>query len=171
MADNVVITPGVGETIGADEISGVKYQRVKLIYGADGANSGDVSSANPLPTVPVNSEGVQPYGTLANLFYGVSASDIVTTNSTQVVAAGGAGVRYYITSISVSNMDATVNTRVDILDGATVIWSGPAACLGGGFVQTFPAPLRGTANTAINAQCSTTSAQVRVAVAGFKASV
>lgn len=36
MADNVDITPGTGATVAADEIAGVKYQRVKLGLGADG---------------------------------------------------------------------------------------------------------------------------------------
>ena len=38
-----------GDTIAADDISGVKYQRIKLIHGADGTNDGDVSTANGLP--------------------------------------------------------------------------------------------------------------------------
>lgn len=56
MADNIsVSTSGGTETIGADEISSVKYQRAKLIYGPDGTNSGDVQEAStstkgPLPT-------------------------------------------------------------------------------------------------------------------------
>lgn len=49
MADNVAITAGTGTTIGADEIAAVKYQRIKMILGADGTNDGDVSSANPMP--------------------------------------------------------------------------------------------------------------------------
>lgn len=49
MADNVLITPGSGDTVGADDIGSVKYQRVKMIIGADGVNDGDISSANPLP--------------------------------------------------------------------------------------------------------------------------
>jgi hypothetical protein len=49
MADNITVTPGTGASIGADEISSVKYQRIKMILGADGTNDGDVSSANPLP--------------------------------------------------------------------------------------------------------------------------
>lgn len=52
MADDILLNAGTGgDTIGADDISGVKYQRVKLITGADGVNDGDVSSANPLPVV------------------------------------------------------------------------------------------------------------------------
>jgi hypothetical protein len=51
MADNVAITPGDGDVVGADDIGGVKYQRVKMIIGADGTNDGDVAAGNPLPTV------------------------------------------------------------------------------------------------------------------------
>jgi hypothetical protein len=54
MADNVTLnaaTVGGGSTIGADDISGIKYQRVKLITGVDGTNDGDVSSSSPLPTL------------------------------------------------------------------------------------------------------------------------
>jgi hypothetical protein len=35
--------------MGTDDIGGVKYQRIKLIHGADGVNDGDVSTSNPLP--------------------------------------------------------------------------------------------------------------------------
>lgn len=49
MAENVSITPGTGDTVAADEIAGAKYQRVKVVIGADGTNDGDISSANPLP--------------------------------------------------------------------------------------------------------------------------
>jgi hypothetical protein len=50
MADNVQINQMAdGDVIGADDISGVKYQRIKLIHGADGTNDGDVASGNPLP--------------------------------------------------------------------------------------------------------------------------
>lgn len=50
MADNVPITAGSGTSIGADDISSVWYQRIKVIHGADGTNDGDVSTANPFPT-------------------------------------------------------------------------------------------------------------------------
>jgi hypothetical protein len=50
MADNVNVTPGAGATVAADDIAGVKYQRVKIAIGADGVNDGDASAATPLPT-------------------------------------------------------------------------------------------------------------------------
>jgi len=50
MADNTTLNAGTGgDVIAADDISTVKYQRIKLIHGADGTNDGDVSTANPLP--------------------------------------------------------------------------------------------------------------------------
>ena len=49
MADNVTLNAGSGgDTIAADDVSGVKYQVVKLAVGADGAAS-LVANANPIP--------------------------------------------------------------------------------------------------------------------------
>lgn len=54
MADDVVVNPSTGvsvqETIAFDEIAGKKYERIKLIHGADGVNAGDVADGNPYPT-------------------------------------------------------------------------------------------------------------------------
>jgi hypothetical protein len=71
VADNSTL-PATGDVIAADEISAVKYQRIKLIYGDDGINVGDVSATNPFP-VSVN-----------------SANFIISTNnsSTTQLAAG-----------------------------------------------------------------------------------
>jgi hypothetical protein len=50
MADNTTLNLGTGgDVIASDDISGVKHQRVKVEFGADGAAS-DVSNTNPLPT-------------------------------------------------------------------------------------------------------------------------
>lgn len=51
MADDVTIKDGNDALVdvASDEISSKKYQRIKLVHGADGVNAGDVSSANPLP--------------------------------------------------------------------------------------------------------------------------
>lgn len=52
MSDNFVtnVPTTTGDTFAADDISGVKYTRVKVVLGADGINGGDVSAANPVPT-------------------------------------------------------------------------------------------------------------------------
>lgn len=50
MADNTQLNPGVGgDVAAADDIGGVKYQRVKLVLGDDGVAEGDVSSNRPIP--------------------------------------------------------------------------------------------------------------------------
>lgn len=50
MADDVVLNPGTGgDTIAADDVGGIKFQRVKLTLGGEGVNAGDVSTANPVP--------------------------------------------------------------------------------------------------------------------------
>lgn len=51
MSDGIPGTPGIGIVVGADDIAGSQYQRIKLIHGADGVNAGDVCQANPLPIV------------------------------------------------------------------------------------------------------------------------
>ncbi len=49
MADNVTLNSGSGgDTMAADDISGVKYPRVKLCVGVDGV-ANDVADANPVP--------------------------------------------------------------------------------------------------------------------------
>lgn len=53
MADNVTITEGSGTQIAADDVGGVKYQRVKIATGADGI-ANDVSSANPMAVALAN---------------------------------------------------------------------------------------------------------------------
>ncbi len=50
MVDNTTLNPGAGgDTYASDDIGGVKFQRVKIVQGADGVSDGDVSRSNPLP--------------------------------------------------------------------------------------------------------------------------
>lgn len=63
MADNSVL-PATGDVIAADEIAGVKYQRVKNGFGVDGAYA-DVSTTDPLPVSdPLVAELVEGLQTL-----------------------------------------------------------------------------------------------------------
>ncbi|MFO0449399.1 MAG: hypothetical protein ACK52I_12210 [Pseudomonadota bacterium] len=52
MSDSVGYLPSSDPNavpVAVDDIGGNKFQRIKLIHGADGVNDGDVSAANPLP--------------------------------------------------------------------------------------------------------------------------
>lgn len=100
------------------------------------------------------------------LVRGVSAQ-ITGTTDTAVIAAQGAGVRIYLTHFIVFNTDSTVATQVNIKDGSTTIYSVYVAAQGGQVSVTLPVPLRLTANTALNAACVTTSAEVIVSASGF----
>lgn len=65
MSDNTTL-PGTGDVIASDDIGGVKFQRVKTTFGADGVAT-DVSTSSPLP---------------------VAANDCVSLLSTTISATG-----------------------------------------------------------------------------------
>jgi hypothetical protein len=46
---SVGYTEGTDDNIGVDDVAGVKFQRVKVILGAEGVDGGDLSATNPLP--------------------------------------------------------------------------------------------------------------------------
>ena len=108
-----------------------------------------------------------PYANPENFLNGKTAS-ITGTSDTSVIAAQGAGVRIYVTQVTVTNGHATVGTYVNIKDGTTSLYTGYAAAAGGGFAITFPVPLRLTANTALQAANETTGSDTRVSASGYK---
>jgi hypothetical protein len=111
---------------------------------------------------------VNPFGSGEGDFWQAAlGADITDTTSTQLRALVAAK-RIYVTHLSFSNTSA-VGSRVDILDGATVIAQGylPAAASGGQLVMTFPTPLRLTAATALNVQLATTATATRASGGGF----
>ena len=94
---------------------------------------------------------------------------ITDTADDVVKASAGAGLRNYITSLTVTNSHATVGTVVEVKDGSTVIHRGYAAPAGGGYAVTFPTPLKGTAATAINVANITTGSNTYVSMSGYTA--
>lgn len=109
---------------------------------------------------------VTPYHLPGQTVRGNTAA-MTGTASTQLLAAPGASVRNYLTSLTWSNTSA-VDTEVDILDGSTVVWTFYAKALSGDTI-TFPVPLRQpTTNTALNVQNLTTGSSVKVSGNGFK---
>lgn len=114
MADNTTLNAGTGgDVIASDDISGVKYQRVKLSIGADGA-AADAALTAPLPvrlsdgssaisTLPVSlasvpSHAVTNAGTFAVQVNGDALSslqtldNIVVTDDAAFTAASSQGV-------------------------------------------------------------------------------
>ena len=107
MAENVNITPGSGDVIGADDISSVKYQRVKLITGADGVNDGDVASANPLPvdvksSLPAGTNNIGDVDIASALPAGTNAIGKLAANSG--VDIGDVDVTSIVTGTGATNL-------------------------------------------------------------------
>ncbi len=107
--------------------------------------------------------------------YAAASGGIVDTADNVLVAAGAAGIRNYLNRLDVLNTDATVGTEVVIKDGSTVIWRQffpPSLAAVSQLMPTaftFLTPLKGTAATALNVACITTSGQVYVNAGGYQA--
>jgi hypothetical protein len=165
---NVVASGGGGtqyaeDSVAADgslvTLAGVVRQDTPASNGADGDVSWlKVDTLGRLYTAPMLG---------AQIVSGTTgATPLTDTTSTSIIAAGGAGVITYLTGISITNGHATVDTRVQILDGSTVKFEMFAKAAGGGGV--FPVLLRGTANTIWNAKCVTTGSSVDVNLNGYQ---
>lgn len=130
-------------------------------------DSGDV--VRPLATL-LGKQVVAPYAIPASTWQYASVSGGITdTADDAAVAAGGAGVRRYITHVDVVNAHATVGTEVVIKSASTIIWRGYAAPGGGGISIDFNVPLRGGSNEAINVTNITTGAATYFNLTGFTA--
>ena len=102
--------------------------------------------------------------------FAVIAPIASTTDVVIKAASGVVGIRNYLTAISITNSSTTVSTEVVVKDGLNVIWRGfVGANTLANSVQgvTFPTPLRGTTNTALNVACITTLASVYVNAQGY----
>ncbi len=126
------------------------------------ANADRVNAAFDL----VGKQIVLPYANPENFVSGKSGAMTGTTR-TAVVAAAGAGVRNYITSFMFTNSHATVGTEIVIEDGTSEIFRTYVKA-GESFGYTLPVPLRGSANTAINATNVTTGSNTHVSAFGYK---
>lgn len=90
-------------------------------------------------------------------------------SSTQVLAAGAAGVKHYITDVTITNTSAS-NIYVELKDNTTVKWTFPVPA-NGGVTHHFASPLGGTAATAWNFDPSAAATTVYCSVSGFKSKI
>lgn len=158
-----------GQTAHDSPISGSPFRvagrAVTSNYTA--VSSGDVAD---LITTTVGAQIAKPYS-IPELDWAYAAAAGGITNTTDVIAraAGAAGIRNYVTGISLSNANATA-TEFVIKDGAsTVLWRCQLPANTPNFHVAFPSPLKGTAATALNIACVTTGAQVYANLQGFQA--
>jgi hypothetical protein len=132
----------------------------------------DANDVSPVQTDLYGRVLTLPYAPTADTISGCSAK-IEDTNAANVIATdSGAGLKWYVTDIMVTNGDATVGTLVTIQDDEgtpTVIWQGYAAPAGGGWSKSFVTPVPTAANAHIHVICGTTSAEVYACVSAYKA--
>jgi hypothetical protein len=101
--------------------------------------------------------------------YAAASGGIVNTTGVTAKAAAAAGIRNYVTRAQIINGHATVDTDVQIRDGAagTVLWRGFAKAAGGGVACDFDPPLRGTAATLVEVACGTTGTATYFNLQGY----
>ena len=104
MADDVVLNPGAGgDSVAADDIGGVKFQRVKLIHGPDGTNQGDISHDNPYPVIAFHDSMVRN----GKVFMAQHHKAAATTIDLSFKTSAGT-VRTYLTIFVGTSTDAVV---------------------------------------------------------------
>lgn len=104
-------------------------------------------------------------------FRACSGSDVTGTTATEIKAAV-ASKYHYLTSVNCTNTDASVNTRVNIVEETAVateiLWMLNLAAVTGSDGMKFDPPLKAAAvNKNIGVTPITTSAEVRCCVEGF----
>lgn len=102
--------------------------------------------------------------------------DIVTGNASNtdgtsfsVIAAGAAGVKHYLTQVTITNT-STSSIFCEIKDGTTAKWTIPVPAQGGATVS-FTVPIPGTAATAWNCDPSAATTTVYCSMAAFKSKI
>jgi len=102
MSDNTVLNPGTGgDIVATDDIAGIKFQRVKVNFGADGV-AVDVSGANPLPVA--SAPASNQWGQALTLTAGATATLVAIASSApgyQVTGfvANGLGDGYFFVQV------------------------------------------------------------------------
>lgn len=107
-----------------------------------------------------------PYALPANHTDGLAT--LTTTGNVAVIAAPGAGIRNYITSVSGSNTNVTTDALVHIKNDTTIFMSFFCAAGGGGFSHQMPVAKRLDDNVALNMALDGAVTDVRVSAQGYE---
>lgn len=139
--------------IGYDDLSTITLvddnDRVQSVAGLDGV------------------QVVRPNTVLGDIVSGNASN--TDGSSTQVIAAQSAGVKTYITDVTITNTSAS-NIYVELKDGTTAKWTFPVPA-NGGVTHNFATPIGGTAATAWNFDPSAAATTIYCSVAGFKSKI
>ena len=174
MADDITISEGTSTTgtIAADDVSGVKFQKIKLDIGADGVSSpytgttkelsnivdGTIAEVGTVTGVGVLADGTVVVGGGTVQINPKSGGSSVIAYGTQIAGAGqtwatvssvsGAGTFHYVQGCSIVCKSGTVDCFLgygSALSGTNVIAKGNFSEGGGGIARNFsPSPLAGS---------------------------
>ena len=130
MADDITLNQGAGgDTIAADDVAGVKFQRIKIALGADGAHDNDVDSgqqamAASVPVVIASDQSAVAVSNagLTELAAAINASSQMDVNlaaSAATVAVSNGGLTELAAAINASSqMDVNIAASgVDVMLG------------------------------------------------------
>ncbi len=172
MSDNVTL-PGTGSVVRTDDIGGVQFPVSKLTIGADGADDGLVSAANPLPVSVVGAStlpaGAAREATLAGVLTTIAyqarmpvLGQALKTGSVPVVLASDQGtLPVSLASVPIATgaaLDATVASVVSALAGTLAVSA-----------VALPLPAGAATESTLGGLLTTTAFQTRVATLGQKA--
>jgi len=113
MSDNTTLNAGSGgDVIAADDVSGVKFQRVKIATGADGVFDGDVSTALGLPvaTVPAALWRVGFAEVAGSGLAGLAAAKLTLIQTGSGMAVSQSGGNLVITSGTTTNAETVIRS-------------------------------------------------------------
>lgn len=144
-----------------------------LAIGLEGRTSSKTSVTNATLVRPISTLDGRQITRLNSIpenewQYAAASGGITNTSDVVLQAAAGAGIKNYLTGLSVANASATA-TEVVVKDGSTVIWRSYVAANLTLKDIPFPTPLQSTANAALNVACITTGTQTYVNAQGYKA--
>lgn len=109
-----------------------------------------------------------PFYPCPNLPVSGSTSNITGTSDTAVIAAPGASLYLYITSVNLSNSHASSGAFVNVKDGSTTKRTAWVAANSTVTIE-FPTPLKLTVNTALNVASETSVTNIRASATGYTA--
>lgn len=165
-------TNSIGAVTGAvahdSAVSGNPFQSAGEARSTDRTAVADADVARIITTL-LGKQIVTPHAGPAQSWSYAAASGGITNTTGVTAKAAVASTRNYVTHAQIINGHATVDTDVQIRDGAsgTVLWRGFAKAAGGGVSANFDPPLRGTANTLIEVACGTTGSATYFNLQGF----
>ncbi len=108
-----------------------------------------------------------PYKYIGGPFSATNPTPIANTTPVPLITPVSTALKFKPLSLSISNMSASVATRVQLRSGTTVIDHCAAAANGGGCTRFYGEPLPTGLGESLSCVAETTGADVKCTVTGF----